>query len=114
MEHNLSTVNYRLSILIDEGYVHPDQVNQSIEDVYFFERWLNVLWEGRRKRLLKDIDQNSISIELGYQSAVKGLKTANTAKQYTDLELEKYMKQFFGYAIRPIKTAKQIRDEKNR
>jgi len=51
MEHNLSTVNYRLSILIDEGYVHPDQVNQSIEDVYFFERWLNILWEGRRKRL---------------------------------------------------------------
>jgi hypothetical protein len=114
MEHHVMNLNYRLSILIDEEYVQPDQVNQSIEDVYFFERWLNILWEGRRKRLLKDIDQNSISIELQYQSAVKGLKMADTAKQYTDLELETYMKQFFGFVIRPIKTPKQIRHEKNR
>jgi hypothetical protein len=114
MEHHVRNLNYRLSILIDEGYVQPDQVNQSIEDVYFFERWLNILWEGRRKRLLRDIDQSSINIAIDYQSAVNGLKMADTAKQYTDLELENYMKQFFGFVIRPIKTPKQIRHEKNR
>lgn len=114
MDNLLKTINYRLNILVDEGFVSPDQLSQNTDDISFFERWMGILWTGRKKKLHKAINQRAIQIELGYMEATRNHQLSEQPKRYTDQELDAFMQQQYGYAIKPIKTPKEIRDEKNR
>ena len=115
---------YRLNTLIAEGYVLAEEVTNQMSDVYFFEQWVNLLWKRRSNDMIKTIDAASIDIDLNYQDVrakilpiFKDKDIAEVRRQFfaiTDQQVEEFLIKNFGFAIKPIKTAKQIRHEKNR
>jgi hypothetical protein len=119
-----SNITYQLNTLIAEGYLVAEQVTNQMSDVYFFEQWVNLLWKRRSNDMIKTIDAASIDIEINYQDArakilpiFKDKDIAEVRRQFfaiTEEQVEQFMIKEFGYAIKPIKTAKQIRHEKNR
>lgn len=119
-----SNMKYRLNVLIDEGYLVAEEVTNQMHDEYFFEQWVNLLWKRRGNDMIKTIDAATIDIEINYQDArakilplFKDKDIAEVRRQFfaiTEEQVEQFMIKEFGYAIKPIKTAKQIRHEKNR
>jgi len=116
-------MKYRLNVLIDEGYLVAEEVTNQMHDEYFFEQWVNLLWKRRANDLVKTIDAATINIELNYQEArakilplFKDKDIAEVRRQFfaiTEEQVEEFLIKNFGFAIKPIKTAKQIRHEKN-
>jgi len=116
-----SITHYRTLTLMQEGVVTAEQVNGMIVDPYTFEVWINNFW---RKRAIRFNDQTAHRHKMQdekyadirktiinrYEGRIQELKDKFNA--VTPDQVEKVMKELKVPA--PIKTAKQIRDEKNR
>ena len=108
-------------LLIHDGIITHEQVNGMISDPYVFEAWIKNHWRIRSLRIndatahrhkmqderYADIRQSVID---RYQGRTQELRDKYNAVKPE--QVEKVMREL--KVPGPIKTAKQIRDEKNR
>jgi hypothetical protein len=119
MERSLT--HYRALTLVQEGTVSVEQVNGMMSDLYVFQLWIDNHWRNRERRLNdatahrhKMQDERYAEIRQGVIDRHQG-RTQQLRDKYnavTPEQIEKVMREL--KVPGPIKTAKQIRDEKNR
>lgn len=112
---------YRVTTLIAEGYATLEEVENLMTDPMVLKEWVKHKWEIRNKYFLQQTEKNIKKILLPYNDIRKQViqmlteKNINIKESYhkvTEDQINQVLAEL--KAPKPIKTAKQIRDERNR